>query len=94
MFAPDLFGGHAGGGAHYGAGRGAGCAVVFPGDLSEFEVEDFGAAVFRQHDVVGFEVAVGNSEGVRGGEAFGNLGGYFDFFSKGEGLVAKGVAVD
>ena len=76
-----LLGRHVSDGAHHHAGLGHGHgAFGGRGGLvaGEPEVEDLRAAVARQHDVFGFEVAMNHAGGMGRGESVGDLGGEID----------------
>src|ERR1019366_7828593 len=62
------------------------------------EVEDLDPGGCGQHDVFGFEVAMDEAGGVRGGDAVGDLHGDLQKFADGDvaalHAVAEGLAID
>ena len=72
-FGGDDFGGHVGGCADgaFGDGKGIGGVV----DAGEAEVGDFAASGAGEHEVFGFDVAVGDAKLGGVGEGFGGFGG-------------------
>jgi len=97
-FAAHLLGSHIPDGAHDQAivreGRRVGARTEFR-DFGEAEIEDLGVAVAGDHDVVGFEIAMGDAAGVRGGEALGYLHGKIDGPPRGKRRRdAQGLPID
>ena len=105
--AEELFGGHVRGGADEGAdGGGEGVVAGAVGRVAvarvvgagEAEVEDADAAVLADEDVVGFEVAMDDADGVGGGEALAGGGEDLEDLAPGAALVgepgAQGLAGD
>ena len=60
--------------------------------LAETEVEDLGDAVVRQHDVVGFQVAVQHALAVRSRQPGGDAGGDVDRARDVQRIAADQVA--
>ena len=79
--AAHLFGRHVPGRSQDGARGGAGerlAGIAFAGHLlGEAEIQDLGAPVMGEHDVLGLEVAVDDGSGVSGGQPIGHLPGEF-----------------
>ena len=66
--------------------------TLFFRQLREAEVEDLRVAVGRDHDVVGFEVAVNDSRGVRLRQASRDLAEDVDALSQRERIVSPSMS--
>ena len=61
-------------------------------ELRDAEVQDFRAAVAREEQVLGLQVAMDDAAGVRGCQSARNLHGVVDRLSPGDGAVPQTVA--
>ena len=67
-------------------------AASAPGFCAEFgqaEIEDLDSAIFRDEDILGFQIAVNDSFFVRGGETLRDLYGVIDCFARGQNAVVE-----
>ncbi len=99
VFAESLFGRHVGGRADNGACLSEGGLGVFAGGdvaFGEAEVEDLDQAGGRDHDVGGFQIAMGDAGGVGDGEGGGNLAENFERGGSGaeREVVVESLAFD
>ncbi len=75
-----------------GASESVSSEVALPREFSETEIEHLNDAVAAQHDVVGFDVAMNDADGVRGGKCARDLDSDVDNVGAGERSASDPVA--